>query len=305
VFESVTLASRAAAGQLREPAGEFTEEGDWGLWLTPVGWDASKATRGTTGYDVRGWGLSGGLERKSQAGNFGVSLAYLRGRDNEGVAVNRVNHSQYELAGFWRAHWGGFATQLRGSAAFLSFDARRQFDGAIGSEAVQRRADADWNGILYSGSGGVSYEHVVGRFSIRPNLAVDYYKLNEDAYRETGGGTAYDLTVRKRSSDELAVTAALAAGINFGGDNRYEQWSRIEVEGGRRERIAGALGRTTASFGSGTTFTLDPEARGGGWTGRIRAITGTTEVRLSSEVGAEQRLGDVALSARAALQFAF
>nr|WP_233150607.1 autotransporter outer membrane beta-barrel domain-containing protein [Sphingomonas sp. BT553] len=305
VFESVTLASRAAAGQLREPAGEFTEEGSWGMWLTPVGWDASKAARSTTSYDVRGWGISGGLERKSQAGNFGVSLAYLRGRDNEGVAVNRVNHSQYELAGFWRGHWGGFAAQVRGSAAFLSFDARRQFDGTIGSEVVQRRANADWNGMLYSGSGGVSYEHVIGQFSLRPNLALDYYKLNEDAYRETGGGTAYDLTVRKRSSDELAVTAALAAGINFGGDNRYEQWSRIEVEGGRRERIAGALGRTTASFGSGTAFTLDPEARGGGWTGRVRAITGTSEVRLSGEVGAEQRLGDVALSARAALQFAF
>jgi len=305
VFESATLASRAAAGQLREPAGEFTEEGSWGMWLTPVGWDASKATRSTTSYDVRGWGLSSGVERKSQAGNFGVSLAYLRGRANEGVAVNRVNHSQYELAGFWRGHWGGFAAQVRGSAAFLSFDARRQFDGAIGSEAVQRRANADWNGMLYSGSGGMSYEHIVGRFSLRPNVGLEYYKLNEDAYRETGGGTAYDLTVRKRSSDELAVTAALAAGINFGGDNRYEQWSRIEVEGGRRERIAGALGRTTASFGSGTAFILDPEARGGGWTGRVRAITGTTEVRLSGEVAAEQRLGDVALSARAALQFAF
>lgn len=305
VFESVTLASRAAAGQLREPAGSFTEEGDWGMWLTPVGWDASKAERSTASYDVRGWGLSGGVERKSRVGNFGVSLAYLSGRDNEGLAVNRVDHSQYELAGFWRGHWGGFAAQLRGSAAFLNFDAHRQFDGVTGSEPVQRRAQSDWNGMLYSGSGSVSYEHVVGQFSLRPILALDYYKLNEDAYRETGGGTGYDLTVRKRNSDELALTASLAAGINFGGGNRYDQWSRIEVEGGRRERIAGALGRTTASFGSGTVFSLDPEERGGGWTGRVRAITGTTEVRLSGEVGAEQRLGNVALSARAALQFAF
>ncbi len=305
VFESVTLASRAAAGQLRDPAGSFAEEGRWGMWLAPVGWDSSKGARSTTSYDVRGWGMSGGLERKSQMGNIGVSFAYLRGRDNEGVAVNRVNHSQYELAGHWRGHWGGFAAQVRGSAAFLSFDAVRQFDGAIGSEAVQRRADSDWNGMLYSGSGSVSYEHVVGQFSLRPIVALEYYKLNEDAYRETGGGTAYDLTVRKRSSDELAVTATVAAGINFGGDDRYSQWSRIEVEGGRRERISGAIGRTTASFGSGTAFTLDPEERGGGWTGRVRAITGTTEVRLSGEVGAEQRFGDVALTARAALQFAF
>ncbi len=305
LFESVTLASRAAASQLREPAGAFTEEGGWGFFLSPVGWDASKAERSTTGYDVHGWGLSSGLERKTSAGNFGVSLAYLSGTDNEGLAVNKIKHSQYELAGFWRGHWGGFAAQLRGSAAFVSFDSVRQFDAELETENVQRRADADWNGMLYSGSGAVSYEQPIGQFSLRPVLAIDYYRLNEDSYRETGGGTGYDLTVRKRNSDELAVTASLAAGINFGGDNRYDQWSRIEVEGGRRERIAGALGRTTASFGSGDAFTLDPESRDSGWTGKVRAITGTTEVRLSGEVGAEQRLGDVALSARAALQFAF
>ncbi len=305
LFESVTLASRTAASPLREPAGEFTEEGNWGFWLTPVGWDASKADRSTTSYDVHGWGISSGLERKTTAGNIGVSFAYLSGRDSEGLAVNRVKHSQYELAGFWRGHWGGFAAQARGSAAFVSFDSTRQFDGVLGTETVQRRAAADWNGMLYSGSGSVSYEQAVGQFSLRPVIAIDYYKLNEDAYREQGGGTGYDLTVRKRSSDELAVTASLAAGINFGGGDRYAQWSRIELEGGRREHVAGALGRTTASFGSGTAFTLDPEARDSGWTGKVRAITGTTEVRLSGEVGAEQRLGDVALSARAALQFAF
>ncbi len=54
VFEGVTLASRAAAAQLREPAGEFSEEGKWGYWLTPLGWDASKGTRSTRSYDVRG-----------------------------------------------------------------------------------------------------------------------------------------------------------------------------------------------------------------------------------------------------------
>lgn len=305
VFEGVTLASRAAAAQLREPAGEFSEEGTWGYWLTPLGWDASKGTRSTRSYDVRGWGVGGGIEHKTQAGNFGASLSYMSGRDNEGSGVNRVDHSQYELAGFWRARWRALAAQARGSAAFLSFDAQRQFDGVVGSEAVQRRATADWKGMLYSGSGSVSWEHWVGQFNVRPILAVDYYRLNEDGYRETGGGTGYDLTVAKRTSDELALTASVAAGINFGGDNRYAQWSRLEIEGGRRERIAGTLGRTVARFGDGTPFILDPEARDGGWIGRVRAITGTSEIRLSAEVNAEQRLGNVALSARAALQFAF
>ncbi len=51
------------------------------------------------------------------------------------------------------------------------------------------------------------------------------------------------------------------------------------------------MGNTVASFGDGTPFILRPEARDGGWVGRVRAITGTSEIRLSGEVNAEQRLG--------------
>lgn len=305
VFEGVTLGSRAAASQLAEPAGEFSEEGSWGYWLAPVGWDASKARRATESYDVRGWGIGGGVEHKTAAGNFGASLTYLTGRDSEGVAVNRVEHDQYELAGHWRGRWGGLAVQARASAAFVTFDSVRQFDGTVGTEKVQRRATADWNGMLYSGTASASYEFLTGQISLRPVVSLEYHRLSEDAYRETGGGSAFDLTVRRRRSDELAATVSLAAGINFGGSNRYAQWSRIEVEGGRRMRLGGALGRTTASFGDGDEFTLEPERRGDGWVGRVRAITGTSEIRLSGEARAEQRLGDVALSARAALQFAF
>lgn len=305
VFEGVTLGSRVAARQLLEPSGRFTEEGDWGAWLTPLGWDSSKATRDTLSYDVNGWGVSGGLERKTGMGNIGVSLSYLSGRDSEGEALNRVDHKQYELAGHWRGHWGGLAASARASAAWISLDSVRRFDGAIGGEAVSRRATADWNAQLYSGAAAVAYEHLIGRISLRPTMALDYYRLNEDAYRERGGGLATDLAVRDRTSDELALTGSLAAGLNIGGSNRYDQWTRLELEGGWRERVAGALGRTTASFANGKAFTLDPEARDGGWVAKARAVTGTSEVRLSGEATAERRFGDVALSARAALQFAF
>lgn len=305
VFESVTLGARAAAQHLLEPAGGFSEEGRWGFWLTPVGWDSSKGARDTIRYDVNGWGISSGLEHKTNAGNFGLSLAWLKGRASEGVATNRVDHSQYELAGFWRGHWGGFAASARASAARVSFDSLRFFDGTVGAEEVHKETRADWNGMLYSAAGSLSYEHMFGTISVRPVLAIDYYKLDEDAYRESGGGSAIDLVVAKRSGDELALTASLAAGMNFGGVRRYDQWSRIEIEVGRREVIAGALGQTTANFAGGTPFTIDPEGRDGGWVGKFRAITGTTEVRLSAEGGAEQRFGNVALSARAALQFAF
>lgn len=305
VFEAATLASRATTRQLQEPAGEFSEEGGLGFWLAPVGWNAKKGARDTIRYDVNGWGIATGVEHKTAAGNFGLAFGYLKGRASEGVAANRVDQRQYELSATWRGRWGGFAASARAGAARVLFDGQRFFEGTIGSEKVSRQTRGDWNGILYSAAASLSYELPVGAISLRPVLAFDYYRLDEDAYRETGGGKAVDLIVRKRSSDELAVTASLAAGLNFGGIHRYDQWSRIEVEAGRRERIAGALGSTTASFADGTPFTIDPEARTGGWVGKIRAITGTSEIRLSAEGGAEQRYGNVALTARAALQFAF
>lgn len=308
VFEGVTLASRAAASHLYEPVGPYADDdSDWVAWLTPVGYDASKAERSSMSYDVRGWGLSGGVERKSDIGALGLSVGYFHGRDSEGTAVNRVNHDQFEVAGSWRGRWGGFAAVARASAAYLSFNSRRTFDGMTGTEKVQRNTKGDWNGMLYTGSAQLSYEFGFDfdHYTLRPTVSLDYYKLNEDAYREAGGGSGYDLIVSKRSSDELAVTAGIAAGISFGGVNAYDQWSRLEIEGGRRQRLSGSLGATTASFAGGTPFTLDPEARDSGWTAKARAITGTNAVRLSGEVGAEQRLGDVALSARASLQLAF
>jgi hypothetical protein len=307
VFESVTLASRTAASHLREPVGPYPDENDWRVWLTPLGWDSSKDQRSSTEYSVRGWGLSGGVERQTGMGALGLSLGYFHGRTNEGVAVNRINHNQFELAGSWRGSWGGLIASARASAAYLTFDGRRTFDGLIGTEKVQRNATSDWNGTLYSGSAAIGYEikFGFGDFTLRPTVALDYYKLSEDAYREAGGGSGFDLIVNKRTSDELAITAGIAAGMNFGGVNRYDQFSRLEIEAGRRQHLAGSLGATTASFAGGTPFTLTPESRDSGWTAKARAITGTNEVRLSGEAGAEQRLGSIALSVRAALQLAF
>ncbi len=99
----------------------------------------------------------------------------MSGRANEGTAVNRVNHSQYELAGFWRAP--GVRWRRRRAARRPSCPSTRSAssNGVIGTEAVQRRATGDWKGMLYSGSGSVSWEHWVGQFNVRPILAVDYY----------------------------------------------------------------------------------------------------------------------------------
>jgi uncharacterized protein with beta-barrel porin domain len=172
----------------------------------------------------------------------------------------------------------------------------------VGAEAVQRVSSADWNGTLYSASGGLSYDADLGNISFRPIIAVDYYKLKEDGYSETGGGTAIDLVVQSRSSDELAVTGSAALGLDLGGQNQDAGWFRFELEGGRRELVGGGLGATTAAFAGGTAFTLTPEERTSGWVGKLRAVGGNAAFRFGGEFNAEEQQGRAALSLRASLQ---
>jgi len=235
-------------------------------------------------------------------GNFGTSLAYLHGQDADDGTDNEVNSDQYEVAGYWRGHWGGLQANARASGAKVKFDGVRQFAGAIGAEAVARTAKGNWDGTLYAASGGLSYEAGTGMLTFRPVLAIDYYKLKEDGYSETGGGKAIDLVVRSRTSDELAVTGSGALGLNFGGPKFENGWFRVEAEGGRRQIVGGGLGATTASFEGGQSFTLTPDKRTSGWVGKLRGVGGNGIFRMGGEFNAEQQQGRVALSLRANLQ---
>src|SRR3546814_5608447 len=68
---------------------------------------------------------------------------------------------------------------------------------------------------LWSASGSLAYDTRVGGLTLRPMVAVDYFKLKEDGYQETGGGEALDLTVLSRDSDALAVSGTMTLGLEF------------------------------------------------------------------------------------------
>jgi hypothetical protein len=125
--------------------------------------------------------------------------------------------------------------------------------------------------------------------------------LSEDAYREEGGGSALDLSVDERTSDELAVNALLAAGFELGALQADQGYLRFEAEAGRRQIVGGSLGKTSARFEDGETFTLTPEDRTSGWVGRLRGIGGGSSFQVAGEVGAEERHEKVGLTARLSL----
>jgi hypothetical protein len=303
VFETVTSGSRALSRYLQDPNAPFQDEGKWGYWINQAVWGTSKSVGDTASYDVSGWGIGLGAEIKSDIGNFGGSIAFLSGKDSNGSNANEVSTSQFEGALHWRLRSKGFMANARVSGAPIKMKGTRIFQAEAGAEDVEETMKGKWDGTLWSASGSLAYDIVSdGGLSIRPMVAVDYYKLKEDGYQETGGGDALDLTVLGRNSDELAVSGTVTVGLDFGGRDQYDGWTRFEIEGGRRQIVGGTLGATTASFKDGTPFTLVPEDRTSGWVGRLRGIAGNSAFQVAGEVSAEEQQSHIGWAFRASLR---
>lgn len=308
-FDNVSLASRQSARMLQDPDAPVQQIGDhFGVWLQQVGWFHRKSEGESQGYKVSGWGLSGGAEVKAgPVGRFGVSLSWFAGDDKEADVDNDVGSNQFELAGYWRADWGGLHAYARGSIGRVNFKSSRRLTGEDDGTSFTREADGKWTGNMMSGSGGLSYTLTLGSFSLRPQGSVDYYRLHEDSYAETGGGVGMDLIVDGRTSNEFAANGALALGYAILRDDSDDDgtFMRVEVEGGRRQVINGTLGATTAHFAGGDDFTLVPDERTGGWTAATRLKGGNNSFTVSGEVDGQREQGSMAVAFRLGLQAAF
>ncbi|WP_321327391.1 autotransporter domain-containing protein [uncultured Parasphingorhabdus sp.] len=302
IFENVTLGSRAMARFLADPSAPFKDEGKWGYWVAQVGWGSSKSVGDTAGYDVGGWGISAGAEHKTGIGNFGASVGYIHGKNDNASNGNEVWSEQWELAGYWRLAADNWLAHARISGAKINFDGNRYFVGELDGEDITKTMTSDWGGTLWSASGAVARDMRSGNFSIRPTIAVEYFKLSEDGYAESGGGEALDLTVADRESDELAVSGTISMGLDLGGVDQYDGWYRFELEAGRREIVGGSLGVTVAQFENGSPFTLVPEERKSGWIGRLRAVAGNSAFQIGGEVSVEEQQSHAAVAVRASLR---
>lgn len=306
-FATVTQGSRATARFLTDAVTPYADQGGWGIWLQQTAWGGSKDQGGTASFRTSGWGATGGLE--VQAGDFGhlgLSLAYLNGKNADRDTDGEVVSDQYELAAHWRGKWGPVRAFARGSAAIIDFSGTRRFAQMVAGKQVERIAKGEWSGDLYSAAAGIAYEARLGkRLVLRPTAMIDYYRLDESGYAETGGGDAFNLTVDKRSSDELAVGGTLVAGYELGSLMPGDVWLRAEIEGGRRQIVGGSLGETTARFKGGDAFTLLADARSDGWTGAVRLVGGQDGFRMAGEIGAEEQYERIALAARVSLRVGF
>jgi hypothetical protein len=314
-FEGVSMGTRAFARQVADPPSPVHSFGRVDVLFSAAAWSSDKEIGATEAYNLGGFGFSATGEVDTPAGSFGASANWLWNEYDTGSDLNRVLSDTYELAGYWRGRFGQFMAYGRGSIGLVDFSGRRTFVGAANGETVSKDVQGDWRGTLITATGGVSYEGRAGGLFFRPAVSVDYLRLDEDGYTETGGGDALDLIVEDRKSDEFAVNGGLTLGFDFIGRSggspvrpsvEGTSWFRLETEGGWREIVGGSLGSTTARFGEdGTEFTLDPEQVSSGWYARLRAVGGGTGFEIGGEVGAEDRHDRTALTLRGTVRVGF
>nr|WP_230279495.1 autotransporter outer membrane beta-barrel domain-containing protein [Croceicoccus sp. Ery15] len=298
VFEGIAQGERTLIRQMQDPVSPIIDDGAFTATLNLALWNSDKGLGDSGAYDLQGHGFSLTGEYDTGFGHVGATIASLWNQHTNGMASD-VKNSSYEVAAHWRGNWGPAAGFLRGAIGRSDIKSERVFTGTSDGESVKRTIKGKWDGDFVSFAAGASAEGGWRYIFFRPQVMVDYVKLDEDSYSESGGDEALDLTVDKRSSDELGLSAGMVLGADLMGmGSRDNGWLRIETEGGWREVLAGDLGGTTARFADGDDFTLQGETSTSGWYGRLRVMGGPGGVIMGGELSAEERFDNTAIALR-------
>ncbi len=304
-FDLITRGSRQAARHLTNNNAVFNIT-NLGGWLEVLKWQGSKHDGATPGFSTSGWGFSAGLERSTGIGNVGVSFDWLSGSSDGRGVTNHISANAYEFGAFWRVSKGPFYAFARGSYATGKFETSRTFVGSVSGTEFSRVATGSHNGQLYSAMAGLSYQaDLTDRIAIKPMAIVDYYRLRENGFQEVGGGDAMNLLVDARTSTSSTATTTVTGIYRMGPRTGEGIPLTFELEGGRRNRLGGSLGATTAAFKDGQSFTVTPEQIDGGWLGELRVLSGGLDYTWTLAGAVEQTAGNPAYSLRFSLGVAF
>lgn len=311
VFDAVATGDRLAARHLSDESTRF-DISDVDGWLEPVYWRTTHDAGGTAAYKVSGWGLTGGVERRTSLGYFGVSYAWLQSKVTDNGGTGKLDLNQHDFGLFWRTSKGPLMAWARLGAAHISVGSTRTFTGTIDDTDVTYDATGRWSGWLLSGLAGASYRYEMSRrFSLKPKIEIEQMWLKENGYSEDADSDAIALTVAGRTSKALTATPTITAGYSLGKISPDWHPLTFQIEAGRREVLSGSLGSTTAyfnggdSYDAGDSFTITPDSLKGAWIGEASILAGGYDFTWKLAARTERTADSTNISVRASLSVAF
>ncbi|MDC7684568.1 autotransporter domain-containing protein [Asticcacaulis sp. BYS171W] len=272
-----------ALGRTLERQAYLPVNGDTQFWLQEFGYQTSRGRGVTTGFDATGFSFAGGAERAvgaHQATGIYVSYTSTAPKDTYATAYETTTAQDITFGGYWRLQAGDFRGWATAGAGKTLFSSDRQ----LISSSVALISKSKWDGYSLSGSAGASYRVGLGPISLKPLISVDYYGLKESDRNESGGGTAYDLTIAERTS-HIATGSAL---LYIGRGDKTGLF-QPEVWVGYKNNFSVKADDTTASFTGGTPFTLNAgNLKGGAPVLGLRMSAGNEYGYLSLEAEGEK-----------------
>ncbi|CAA7623921.1 autotransporter domain-containing protein [Magnetospirillum sp. SS-4] len=226
-----------------------------GAWVQVLGSYGDQGTRkNVDGYDSTTYGMALGVDTavKDKA-RVGLAFSYANttiddkgARDGNSTDVNSYMlnlYGTYDITNAWYVDGG------------LTFGLH-QYDTTRKSTLLSATASGDFNGYQYGVNTRVGYKVPLnkGKMLLTPFASLDYTRLDQDGYTETGTG-GLPLKVDSQSFDSLKI----GGGARLSGEIKRETVRLLpEVHGGVFYDTLAGKTHTTATFtGGGSAFRVD------------------------------------------------
>lgn len=230
-----------------------------GAWIQEFAYFADRDLAGLSEqYRGAGFGMSGGLDVAwgpfhAVGVNVGFASTEIEDVVGQDEPLDVVTLQGGLYAGLMNTFGGGvLGSEFYVGGGYNSFEQERRvrIDDFLG------RASADYSGTHINASARTGYEvELSDKFWVRPAVSLDYLRLNQGSYTETGDeGIALD--VSSRSSERASASAMLNFGAKFQGKRT---WIRPSMRVGYRHAFLDDPTQTEFGFAglSGQRATID------------------------------------------------
>ena len=283
-----------------------------GAWLQEFAYFADRDLAGQSEqYRGSGFGFATGLD--TAIGPFhavGVSLGFASTEIEDVVGIDEPLDVVTVQGGVY-AGWasGKLGVEAYAGGGYNDFEQNRRVRINTFSGASQ----GDWSGTHINGSIRAGYDMELSeKFWFRPTVSLDYLRLSEKAYTETGDpGVALD--VDQRTSTTGSATAMFNFGAKFQGKRT---WVRPSIRAGYRQeflndpvttsyRYAGLLDADGQSFNSSTANLQSLLFPDSGFVVGFSVAAGSAYSSIGFDVDSEIRDGFIRHTGRVVIRLLF
>lgn len=208
------------------------------------------------GYNGGGFGMSIGVDRSyGKIDAIGFMVGFSSGEFEEKTGGNNpVSTTSVGVGVYAQEKLGPVDLRLASLVSKVKFDSHRDIEF---SDSLSYNIEADWGGWSAALSANASSHFDIGPLYVKPSLALDYFTLSQDSYKEFGGDDLLDAAISSVTTDRLTATGLLALGVDW---KTGDGFLRTELRGGYRNALSSTPYEADVRYlGSDETFTLTAE----------------------------------------------